>query len=142
MLYIHASFLIILAIMLMVSLKSIFIIKYAAYIFLIRIYIALFQKNKIFENADDALFLFFNMMLNIIMLLTQILLIGKICLKNYNLIFYLTNGTIILIGMLNKIIGFEEAWERRKKIYINMIMTIIGLLWLSYLFTQNQKCET
>ena len=36
--------------------------------------------------------------------------------------------------MFNKIIGFEEAWERVNKLYTNTFFLVIGSIWLGFLF--------
>ena len=43
--------------------------------------------------------------------------------------------------MFNKIIGFEEAWERKSKLLLNTILILSGMIWLGYLFTLIEDVE-
>ena len=43
--------------------------------------------------------------------------------------------------MLNKIVGFKEAWGLRSKLIINLFIFIIGVAWLGYLFTLFENLE-
>ena len=44
--------------------------------------------------------------------------------------------------MMNKIFGFEEAWNRMNKIFVWIIVLLVGLIWVSYIFSEKIKCET
>ena len=99
------------------------------------------MKNKIFNNSEEPLILFLFMIINFFLLLTQINLISRIFLTKFRLSYYLVNGLLILIGMFNKIIGFEEAWERKSKLLLNTILILSGMIWLGYLFTLIEDVE-
>ena len=130
---IHGAFNIIIFIMLIASRWNINLTKYMSFILLARIYLATFQKNKIL-SSDDPLVLFFNMIPNFIVLIVQIILVCRNFITRFKISFYLINGTAIVICMLNKIVGFKEAWDRRSKLVVNLILLVLGLLWIGYLF--------
>ena len=100
---------------------------------LVRIYLSLFQKNKIFENSEDSLTLFFNMMCWLLCLLIHLIFIGKVLIREKRIVFYILNGIIISILLLDKVVGFKEAWNRRDKIYLNFLLTVISILGMGYL---------
>ena len=131
---IHGAYNIIIFIMLIASRWNINLTKHMSFILLARIYLAMFQKNKIYTSSDDPLVLFFNMIPNFILLIVQIILVCRNFITRFKISFYLINGTAIVIGMLNKIVGFKEAWDRRSKLVVNLILLVLGLLWIGYLF--------
>ena len=55
--------------------------------------------------------------------------------------FYILNGIIISILLLDKVVGFKEAWNRRDKIYLNFLLTVISILGMGYLMAQENDLE-
>ena len=135
MLIIFGLFLAAMSVMLIVSIWYINIIKPLMFVMHIWMYLALFNKGKIFVNTDYPLVLFFNMMGNLLLGTSQIILISSVILKKYKFCFYLVNGFAVLIGMLHKISGFEKVWEIRSKLLITTLFFVIAIFWIGYLFS-------
>jgi hypothetical protein len=86
------------------------------------------------DKTNDQSFQIFNMVMIGILLISHCIAISKTLISKYNLMFYLLNGAVIVILMLNKIFGFEKAWERRNKLIVSTLLLTIGISWLGFLF--------
>ena len=80
-----------------------------SYIVLFRIYVWIFQVNGIFLQTKKLPELFLNMSSGMITLAIHLVFIGKILLKNKpkaSMVFYVVNGFVFVVGMVNKTVGF------------------------------------
>jgi hypothetical protein len=57
------------------------------------------------------------------------------------IIYYIFNGNIIFFGMINKIVGFEEFWNRRKTVWINLVIMFLGLMIIGWVLKGVESCE-
>jgi len=51
----------------------------------------------------------------------------------YSTLFYSINGFLFLIGVINKVIGFEKAWDQRAKFSVSILGFTIGSLLQGYI---------
>ena len=111
------------------------------FVFLINIYISLFQKYNILTTSDDLLFAIINLILNSGLLVAQVMIISKMILKKFNWAFNLTNGIFALILMIFKLAGLGDFWKMKNKLAFHVIFLIIGTCWFGYLFAKTSKLE-
>ena len=111
----------------------------------LRIYFGIFQTNSIMIKADNSVLEFFSMMVMLITLLFHIAFIGKIIMfkakRRTYISYYIANGLIIFFGMFYKIIGFEEAWKIRSKLYTLIFFTMAGFALCGYIMNGVNNCE-
>ena len=43
--------------------------------------------------------------------------------------------------MINKIVGFEEFWNRRKTVWINLVIMFLGLMIIGWVLKGVESCE-
>ena len=55
--------------------------------------------------------------------------------------YYILNGIFTFIGMINKLIGFDKAWEMRKTIFLNLIIMSLGFLVIGCVLNGIEQCE-
>ena len=112
---------------------------------LLRTYASLFQINRILTTADNKFNLSFNMFIVVMIIAFQIVFISRVILKNLKektkLIFYVSNIMILFFGLINKLIGWEKAWQLRGVILMNFVL--MSLVMSVFICTMNSidKCE-
>ena len=119
-------------------------------IVLIRIYLALFQRNARFvftqdEQDDERRMNIFAIMYSFVsysfIFSVHIILIGLI-LERFRNLFYMTNFLVFFFGMLNKFLGYKTMWEKRNKLYLNFGLTIISLIVACYIINGIDEIKT
>ena len=97
-------------------------------------------------EADDKFNLTFNMMIMLTVLIFQIVFIVRVILQNFSVkakfAYYYINGIITLIGMINKLIGFDKAWEMRRTIILNIVIMTGGFLVIGWVLNGIEQCES
>ena len=120
------------------------VVKPLSLIVLVRIYIWMFQVTKIFEKKDRLLQLFGGMIIAILTVIIHVSFMGKIILKNRRKLcvtFYMINACVVLFGLVEKTIGFVEAYEIINTLRLSMLLMAVGLIFLAYLINEFQKNE-
>ena len=57
------------------------------------------------------------------------------------MVYYVVNMIITFIGMINKLIGFEKAWEMKKTIIMNFVLIVIAFFFIAAVLNVVEKCE-
>ena len=55
--------------------------------------------------------------------------------------YYVTNGMIVFIGMIDKLIGFKETWDKRKTVWVNFAVFFIGLFFIGWVLRGLERLE-
>ena len=111
----------------------------------IRLYVGLFQINRILITAENKFSLSFNMLNSVLLIGFQIVFISRVIFKDYKektkLMYYVFNIMLLFFGLIHKLIGFEKAKEMGRFIIIKFILTSIGLAVVCCALHTIEKCE-
>ena len=101
-------------------------------------YLGLFQSRTVLITAEDKFNLLYNMSISLMLLCMQHLLFEKAILSYYEqrvkVVYYILNYFIIFIGMIDKLVEFDQAWDKKGNIALNFVSSGISIFVAYYVF--------